>query len=79
MRVFVTNQARLYGILSMYTDMTDGDEVPLAGVIYVTGKRRRRRRRHRSTHCEPRMAQGPALSFRTLDLVIAQTREARCR
>ncbi len=25
----------------MYTDMTDRDEVPLAGVIYVTGKRRR--------------------------------------
>lgn len=30
-------QARLYGILSMYTDMTDGDEAPLAGVSYVTG------------------------------------------
>ena len=30
-------QARLYGILSMYADMTDGDKAPLAGVIYVTG------------------------------------------
>jgi DNA-binding transcriptional ArsR family regulator len=30
-------QARLYGILSMYADMTDGDEAPLAGVIYITG------------------------------------------
>jgi hypothetical protein len=30
-------QARLHGILSMYTDMADGDEALLAGVIYVTG------------------------------------------
>ncbi len=31
------NQAQLYGILAMYADMTDGEEAPLAGVIYITG------------------------------------------
>ena len=69
------NQARLYGILSMYTDMTEGDEALLAGVIYVTGNAdidNIVRRTASRAWLTP-----PALSFRTLDLVIAQTREAR--
>lgn len=68
------NQARLYGIFTMYADMTDGDEAPLAGVIYITGNDdidglvRRLAIRAGLT--------APKLSFRTLDQVIGQTREA---
>ena len=67
-------QARLYGILSMYTDMTDGDEAPLAGVIYVTGNADVDNIVRRTA--DRAWLSPPALSFRTLDLVIAQTREA---
>jgi hypothetical protein len=30
-------RARLPGILQMYADLTDNDEAPLAGVLYITG------------------------------------------
>jgi hypothetical protein len=60
--------------LSVYADMTDGDEAPLASVIYITGSddidglvRRL------AIHAD---LSAPKLSFRTLDQVIAQTREA---
>ncbi len=56
--------------------MTGGDEKPLAGVIYVTGNadvvEDIARRTASRAWLRPR-----ALSFRTLDPVIAQTREAR--
>ena len=68
-------RTRLHGILSMYTDLTDGDEAPLAGVIYVTGNAAI----DKIVRCTADRAwlTSPALTCRTLDLVIAQTREAR--
>jgi hypothetical protein len=65
---------RLYGILSMYADMTDGDEAPLAGVIYITGNDDIDRLvRRLAVHAD---LTAPKLSFRTLDQVVEQTREA---
>ena len=59
----------------MFTDMTDGDEARLAGVIYATGNADVDdivRRTASRTWRRP-----PALSLQTLDLVTEQTREAR--
>ena len=54
--------------------MTDGDEAPLAGVIYITGNDDIDRLVRRLAVHADRTA--PKLSFRTLDQVVAQTREA---
>jgi len=53
--------------------MTDGEEAPLAGVIYITGNADIDRLvRRLAVHAD---LTAPKLSFRTLE-VIAQTREA---
>jgi len=54
--------------------VTDGDEAPLAGVIYITGNDDIDRLvRGLAVHAD---LTSPKLSFRTLDQVVAQTREA---
>jgi len=54
--------------------VADGDEAPLAGVIYITGSDDIDRLvRRLAVHAD---LTSPKLSFRTLDQVVAQTREA---
>jgi hypothetical protein len=54
--------------------VTDGDEAPLAGVIYITGNADIDRLvRRLAVHAD---LTSPKLSFRTLDQVVEQTREA---
>jgi hypothetical protein len=67
-------RARLIGILSMYTEHSDGDQAPLYGVLYVCDRSDvadavRRAAIDAGLHA-------PALSFRTLQEVVAQTRAA---
>ena len=60
--------ARLYGILQMYADLTE-DDGPLAGVIYITVT-------DDVDELVGRLAYqlGLKISFRTLELVVQQTR-----
>jgi len=67
-------RARLTGILSMYAEHSDGDDAPLYGVLYVCD-------RADVADAVRRAAidaglQAPALSFRTLQEVLEQTRAA---
>ena len=67
-------RARLIGILSMYAEHSDGDDAPLYGVLYVCDRADvadavRRAAIDAGLHA-------PALSFRTLEDVVEQTRAA---
>ena len=64
--------ARLRGICSMYAQLSEDDDAPLNGVIYVTD-------RHDVARLIARNAVSmglDALSLRTLDVVVQETREA---